>query len=172
MANMVVSSVAGRLRRKLTRWLLRLGLLVGAAAGAYASAQIVAKGLTRGDEDSDDFGLLTIMTGKELAISAAPLSYGRVMTLLGQTRVDLRDATLDPSGAHLDLVTTLSRVEVVVPAGWAVEVEQISSGVRSGLAVEVSDPAGLPEEAPKLSILADTRWGCGWIRASAAVDVS
>ena len=79
----------------------------------------------------------------------------------------LSDATLESGGACLDLMTTLARVEVVVPAEWAVEVKQISTGLRSGLAVELGDPDALPEDAPRLSIVADTRWGCGSITASA-----
>ena len=169
---MILNAVSCRLKGKLVRWLLRVALLAGVAAGAYAAAQVVSRGLTRGSEDDDDFSLLTILTGKDLAVSAAPLSYGSVMTLLGQTRIDLRDATLDPSGAHLDLVTSFARVEVLVPTGWAIEIKQVSSGIRSELGVDVSDPDGLPEDAPKLTIMADTRWGCGSVKASTATDAS
>lgn len=170
MVSMITNMIAAKLRGRLIIGLLRLGVLSAAVAGVYVCAQTVAKGLTRGDEDRDDFGLMTIMAGKEFSIGAAPLSYGRVMTLFGSTRVDLSDATLDSSGARLDLVTTLARVEVVVPATWAVEVKQVSTGVRSELAVEVGDPDTLPEDVPRLSIVADTRWGCGSIAASATPD--
>ena len=152
MVNTIKDVVIAKLRGRLISSLLRLAVLTGVAAGIYVCALIVAKGLTRGDEDRDDFGLVTIMAGKGFSIGAAPLSYGRVMTLLGSTRVDLSDATLESGGARLDLMTTLARVEVVVPAEWA---------------VEVGDPDALPEDAPRLSIVADTRWGCGSITASA-----
>jgi hypothetical protein len=170
MVNMIKDVVIAKLRGGLISSLLRLAVLTGVAAGIYVCALIVAKGLTRGDEDRDDFGLVTIMAGKGFSIGAAPLSYGRVMTLLGSTRVDLSDAMLKSGGARLDLMTTLARVEVVVPADWAVEVEQISTGIRSGLDVELSDPDTLPDDAPRLSIVADTRWGCGSIVASATPD--
>ena len=173
MIEIIKKGATRRLRARLVRRLIRLTVLVGgAAAVAYASGQIVAKGLARGDEDSDDFSLLTIVTSKDLAIGATPFGYGSVMTLLGRTRIDLRDTTLDPSGAHLDLVTSFARVEVIVPAGWAVEIKQVSSGFRSELSVDISDADSLPEDAPKLSIMADTRWGCGSIKAAAANDPS
>lgn len=172
LTKMAMDAVAAKVRGRLVRRLLRLAMLSGVVVGAYAGAQVVARGLARGDEDADDFNLLTVMTGKDLAIGAAPFGSGRVMTLLGQTRIDLRDTTLSPSGAHLDLVTTLARVQVIVPPDWAVEVEQASLGLGSELSVDLDDPARLPEDAPKLSILADTRWGCGSVEVNAAADPS
>ncbi len=172
MIEIIKKGATRRLRARLVRRLIRLTVLAGGAAVvAYASGQLVAKGLARGDENSDDFSLLTIVTSKDLAIGATPFSYGSVMTLLGRTRIDLRGTALDPSGAHLDLVTSFARVEVIVPAGWAVEMKQVSSGFRSELTVDVSDPDDLPEDAPKLSIMADTRWGCGSVKAGAATDL-
>jgi len=169
----IKSAAKRKLRARATRRLIRLSLLAGgAAAVAYASGQIVAKGLARGDENSDDFSLLTIVTSRDLAIGSTPFSYGSVMTLLGRTRIDLGDTTLDPNGAHLDLVTSFARVEVILPAGWAVEIKQVSSGFRSELSVDIGDAESLPEDAPKLSIMADTRWGCGSIKAAAANDPS
>ncbi len=169
---MATDVVAAKVKGRLIRRMLQLVMVAGAVAGAYASAQVVAKGLSRGDEDTDDFSFMTIMTGKDLTIGASPFRYGSVMTLLGRTRIDLRQATLDPKGAHLDLVTSFARVEVVVPEGWAVEIKQVSLGLLSELAVEAGDPEALPDGAPKLSILADTRWGCGSIKADAPTEPS
>jgi hypothetical protein len=69
---------------------------------------------------------------------------------MGGMKVDLRDATLDPSGATLDLDVTMGGVEVAVPEGWAVEIDGQSR--LGGIDTHLDDPADLPDDAPVLRV--------------------
>jgi len=148
------------LRIKLLRVLV---VFVGLSVAAWITGLLVAQRLTYGAEDSDEFQSAVIMGGKESRSRAPQLKSATAITCLGGMALDLREATLDPSGASLELRTTMGGIEVRVPPSWAVEVDQETLG--GALEVDVTSQDDLPEDAPKLHIHAVTRMGGGLITA-------
>jgi hypothetical protein len=160
-SELVVLAQEGTILR--IRLLRGLVVLVGLSVAAWITGLLVARRLTIGDEDSDEFQLAIIMAGKEFHSHAAHLKSATAITCLGGMALDLREATLDPNGASLELRTTMGGIEVRVPRSWAVEVDQETLG--EALEVDVTSPEDLPEDAPKLRIHAVTRMGGGLITA-------
>jgi len=103
------------------------------------------------------------MGGKEFHSHAAHLKSGTAITALAGLALDLREATLDPAGASLELQTAMGGIEVRVPQHWVVEVDQ--EAVVGALEVDVTAPEELPDDAPKLHIHAVTRAAGGVITA-------
>jgi hypothetical protein len=89
-----------------------------------------------------------------------------VSVVLGGVDLDLREATLDPSGADLDLSATLGGVNVTVPSEWRVVVEDRAT--LGGVEALVTDPGELPEDAPLLRVEAAARLGGVAIMTDAA----
>ena len=74
-----------------------------------------------GDEDSDELDLVTIFDGVELTSRATSFRGGSWITMFGGGELDLRGATLDPSGATLRVRAIMGGGDVQVPDGWNVE---------------------------------------------------
>jgi hypothetical protein len=148
------------------RSLLRvLTILLGVSVIAWVTSLVISTKLTRGDEGSDDFQVATIMNGGEFSSRATNLRSGAAITVMGGARIDLRGATLDPSGASLELNTIVGGLEVLVSEGWAVEVDEEVSGGE--LKVNVTPLEELPEDAPRLHIHFVMRLGGAEITAKA-----
>lgn len=144
-----------------------LTVFLGVSVAAWVASLVVSSKLTRGDESSDDFQVATIMNGAEFHSHAANLKSGTVITVMGGVRIDLRGATLDPAGASLELSTMMGGLEVDVPEGWAVEVDQET--LQWGqFDVDVTSLEDLPEDAPKLRIHSVMRMGGGLITSKAS----
>jgi len=146
------------LRSRMTRALV---VFVALSVAGWITGLLIARKLTSGDESSDEFRLASIMGGKEFHSHASHLKTGTAITSLGGMELDLREATLDPTGASLELRTTMGGIEVRVPQYWVVEVDQETVG--GALEVDVPLPEELPDDAPKLHIHAVTRMGGGLI---------
>jgi hypothetical protein len=132
------------------------GLLLVAIAGAVG--QLVSKRLTFGDESSDAVGLAAIVGGKELKSHATALRSASALAVVGGVELDLRDASLDPAGATLNVTAVMGGVEVKVPPGWVVEVENY--GKLSGVDTPVTAPEDHPEGAPTLRV-STSAWFAG-----------
>jgi len=141
-------------------------VFMGISVAAWVASLIVSARLTRGDASSDGFRVATIMNGGEFSSHATNLRSGAAITIMGGVRIDLRGATLDPSGASLELNTFMGGLEVLVPEDWAVEVDDDVLG--GDLKVTVASPDDLPEDAPRLHIHAVMRLGGAEITAKAA----
>jgi len=151
------------MRRKVVRillWVFAMQIL-GAIIG-----QAIAKKLARGDESSDDFQVAAVMGGKQFNSTAGHLRSGSAIASLGGIELDLREATLDPLGANLDLKATMGGVQVLVPDTWAVDVDE---DVQAGeVSVDVTPIEKLPDDAPKLHIDARTVMGGVQVMAKAS----
>lgn len=144
--------------RKLVRILLALVVLQVVAA---IVGKIMSKKMTRGDESSDDFQVAAIMGGKKFESHARDLKSGVVIASMGGVEVDLRDATLDSSGADLELRSTMGGVQVTIPEDWAVALDEDTKAGEFQLNVPAADD--LPQDAPQLRIHAVTRMGGGLV---------
>jgi hypothetical protein len=120
------------------------------------AARVVAMQMEEGTEDSDEFTRIAALDGLDFASSAGGLREGRVSVVLGGARIDLRAATLDPTGARLVIDNSLGGVQVLVRPEWRVEVDEELRG-GGGIDVDVTTPDDLPDDAPKLEIVATTR---------------
>ncbi len=141
-------------RQSVARGSVRAILVLVAAS---VVGQLVAKRMTVGDEDSDAFTLAAIFGGRDFKSRATPLRSGSALAVMGGIDLDLRDATLEPEGATLNVTTVMGGAQVTVPRGWAVEVE--SRGNLGGVDTRVTEAADLPEDAPRLLVTTNTWFG-------------
>ena len=113
---------------------------------ASAVGQLVAKRMTFGDENSDAFRLAAIGGGKELRSRATAFRSASALAVMGGVEIDLREATLDPGGATLDVTAVMGGVEITLPPDCAVEIETHGSmgGVDTRLTESTDQQAGAP----------------------------
>jgi hypothetical protein len=110
------------------RFLARLfGLVIGVSivaslASAFAAINFRKEAPPVPDPATDDIDVAAVMTGVEFASSAPSFRGGRAMSWHGGLEVDLRDATIDPAGARLDVRTVFAGTRVVVAPGVPVTV--------------------------------------------------
>jgi len=136
-------------------------------AGLWAVGQVLARRRTVGDDTSDEFAIAVYVGGVQRACKATSLRRGSVSVVLGGVDLDLREATLDASGADLDLSATLGGVNVTVPSDWKVVVDDRAT--LGGVEALVTDPEELPGGAPLLRVEAGARLGGVAIMTDAAV---
>ena len=141
--------------------------LIVVLAGLWAVGQVLARRRTVGDDTSDEFAIAVYVGGVQRACKATSLRRGSVSVVLGGVDLDLREATLDASGADLDLSATLGGVNVTVPSDWKVVVEDRAT--LGGVEALVTDPEELPGGAPLLRVEAGARLGGVAIMTDAAV---
>jgi len=131
--------------------------VIAVLAGLWAVGQVLARRRTVGDDTSDEFAIAVYVGGVQRACKATSLRRGSVSVVLGGVDLDLREATLDPGGADLDLSATLGGVNVTVPSEWRVVVED--RAMLGGVEALVTDPEELPADAPLLRVEAGARLG-------------
>ena len=142
-----------------------LAWVVALQAIMFIVGQVISRRMTMGDESSDVFQVAAIFGGKKFHSEAHGFRSGTAIATMGGVDLDLRDATLDPAGAELEVKATMGGVQVVVPEAWAVDVESEGPG---GFEVTVTPPEDLPDDAPKLHIHAMTVMGGGAVTTKAA----
>lgn len=146
--------------------LLRIGLVaVGIQLTLAVAGRIMSKRLGRGDEHSDEFQVAAVFGGKKFHSQATGLRSGTVISSMGGVDLDLRDATLDPDGASLELKATMGGFQVTVPPEWAIDFDDDS--VTGGVDINVTPVEELPPDAPKLHIHALAKMGGGKITTAA-----
>jgi predicted membrane protein len=124
--------------------------------------QLAAKRMTTGDDSSEVFRLAAIMGGKDFTSDASNLQSGSAIAVMGGLEIDLREAHLDPGAARLDITAVMGGVEVLLPRGWAVDVEP--HGMLGGVDVRVNESADVPDGAPILHVTTHTWLGGVQIR--------
>lgn len=107
--------------------------------------------------DDDEFRVMSLIGGRQITSRAARLRSAHITVVAGGVDLDLTNAHLDDSGAHLTLDVTAGGIRVAVPESWRVFVaEQVMMG---GIEVDLTDPATLSDEAPTLTVEAVIRGG-------------
>ncbi len=124
---------------------------------AFVVGHLISRKMTTGGEYSDDFKIAVIFGGKRFHSIAGALKSGSAVAALGGLEIDLRDATVDPMGADLELTAALGGVRVFVPRDWAVDVD--TDAQMGGVDIDVTPSEKLPEDAPRLRIHVITRAG-------------
>jgi hypothetical protein len=124
--------------------LFSLTMVVGAVAAVVAKRQLVAVE----DEDADEVHLVSIFGPMAFHSTATAFRGGTIDCWYGGGVVDLRDATLDPAGARLEVRAIFGGGQILVPGAWRVE-----SNVSGIGALRDTRPAqGRAEDAPVVSL--------------------
>ena len=142
-----------------------IGLVVLAFFSFMAGAAVVAYQKRRDavpqDPKSDEVDLVANFGPLEFHSEAEAFRGGTVTTWFGGGTLDLRDATLDPSGATLHTSTVFGGGSLIVPEAWNVETKLMGiGGVGDGRPQVERDP-----DAPTLRLEGTALFG-GWAIAS------
>lgn len=97
-----------------------------------------------GAPDDPELTLLAVMGKDERASTSAAFRGAQMTSVMGRTRLDLRQATVADGGeATVDIFGVMGATEVFVPEGWVVDVRAtaVMGGVRDrrGLAAGADD---------------------------------
>ena len=138
-----------------------LGLVIGASMVAGIASAVVAVKLKKSappmpDAAADEIDMVVVMDGAKLASTAATFRGGRVISCYAGTDLDLREAKLDPAGAHLEIRTVFAGTRVVVAPGVPVRTSgpAIFGGVMNSTGAAEPTPG-----APGLEIAGFTLFG-------------
>ena len=119
---------------------------VGSVAGFMAAAAFVKRAVpSRGDEESDELGLVAVFDGIDLTNRATSFRGGSVLAWYGGISLDLREATLAPD-ARLTVHTLFGGVAIRVPSEWRVEsnLQALAGGADVRPGSESPDAPRLP----------------------------
>jgi len=146
----------------MVRFLARLlGLLVGVSlvagiASALAAIAYKRKAPPLPDPAADEILLAVVMDGAKLASTATSFRGGRVISWYAGVDLDLREATVDPAGARLEIRTVFGGTTVTVAPGIPV---RVTGPALVGGVVNATGAAEPTPEAPGLEIAACTLFG-------------
>ncbi len=147
------------------------GLLLfnlGAWAGMMGAAAFVRRVVpSRGDEESDELGLVAVFDGIELESRARAFTGGSMLAWFGGIAVDLRRAELAP-GARLSLHTLCGGIAIRTPPHWRIESElkTLAGGV------EARSPAQDHPDAPVLTLTGTAVCGGIAVHAKAGYETA
>jgi hypothetical protein len=134
------------------------GLLMfelGAWVGMMAAAAFVRRAVpSRGDEESDELGLVAVLNGIELRSRARAFSGGSMVAWFGGIAVDLREVELAP-GARLALHTLFGGIAIKTPPSWRLESEL--KALAGG--VDTRSPAQEDPDSPVLTLTGTALFG-------------
>lgn len=136
------------------RRLLKAVILVDLVAvlAALAARWLLS---SRGGPDSDEIDLAAVLEGIHLRSSSTAFMGGSTLALFGGVVLDLRRATLGPTGADLEVVTICGGTSIITPPDWRVDTD-----VRTWIGgVDLSHEQPSDTEAPSLHITARTYLG-------------
>ncbi len=118
---------------------------------------------SRGDEDSDELGLVAVFDGIDLKSRATDFTGGSVLAWFGGVELDLREVEL-ASPANLSLYAVFGGIDIKTPPSWRVksEIKAFAGGVDARTPGH-DDPA-----APVLSVTGTALFGGIAVGAKAA----
>ena len=94
--------------------------------GRHHSSGFIVEGTTVSRSGSGD-SWRAVFNSVEEQYAAQEFRGGEVETNFGNVALDLRDATLSDEGARLDVNLTFGGLQLRVPQGWRVNVDQVSA---------------------------------------------
>jgi predicted membrane protein len=113
-------------------------------AGAQASVEHHAT------SDENNLDLSASFSGVTHVSHAPRFHHARLNATLGGIVLDLRNATLDPEGAAIDVSATCGGADIRVPVGW--QVEMSGSPLFGGYESEALQGDVVPPNAPRLRV--------------------
>jgi hypothetical protein len=136
-------NVIGRVAAVFTGGLM-VASIIGAIAARAAKRQIVPVEAP----DADEVRLTAFFEPMSFRSTAGSFRGGTIDCWYGGGVIDLRDATLDPAGARLEVRAILGGGQILVPDAWRVSSKIVGVG---GL-VDGRPRVELAEDAPHLTI--------------------
>jgi hypothetical protein len=146
----------------MVRFLVRLlGIVICASviagiASALAAVSYKKKAPPLPDAAADAIDLAVVMDGAKLASTAASFRGGRAICWYAGLDLDLREATLDPAGAQLEIRTAFGGTRVAVAPGVPV---RIAGPALFGAAMNRTNAPAPTLDAPGLEITGFTLFG-------------
>ena len=134
------------------RTFLVLSILAGVAsaiAAVVTKRRLTAEGEPISDPTDNEPNVVAIFDGVELASTAPAFKHASMTAWYGGSSLDLREATLDPAGATVDVKAIFGGSQVIVPETWKVELQ--GSGILGGFG-DSRDQDLVVNEGPVLTI--------------------
>ena len=125
--------------------------------GAAIYAAMKRRDVAPPDPGADEVDLVASFGPLEFHSESGAFRGGSVTTMFGGGEVDLRDATLDPAGATLQIKTLFGGGNLVVPESWNVETKLVGIGGVGDGRPKIDRPA----DAPTLRLEGTNVFG-GW----------
>ena len=95
--------------------------------------------MTRHSGAEDEVRVTNFFGGSDTQITSQNFSGGRVLTVIGGCKLDLRRASIADEGAVINIVASLGGVRLTVPEDWAVNVQ--TRAVFGGVSTKRVAPA-------------------------------
>ncbi len=128
--------------------LLWLGLIATAIAGTIAARAAKRRIVPLDAPDADEIRLAAIFEPMSFRSMAGAFRGGTIECWYGGGAIDLRQATLDPGGAHLKVKAVFGGGQIVVPDSWRVTTKVLGIG---GIG-DARAHAVRPDDAPHLTV--------------------
>lgn len=125
------------------------GLVVAAIGGAVAAQSAKRRIVPTHDPELDDVTLAAIFEPIDFKSTATSFRGGTLDCWYGGGAIDLRGATLDPGGAHLQVKTIFGGGQIIVPDDWQVDLDL--TGIFGGIG-DARPPRERAADAPHLQI--------------------
>ncbi len=128
--------------------LLWMGMIVSAIVGTIAARAAKRRIVPIDAPDADEIRLAAIFEPRSFRSTATAFRGGTIDCWYGGGVIDLRGATLDPSGAHLQVKAVFGGGQIVVPESWRVTTKVLGIG---GVG-DARPRTERPDDAPHLTI--------------------
>jgi hypothetical protein len=129
-------------------WLVA-GTLLASVVAAIAAVAMKARLPRVDDPDADEVNLVAIFEPLSYTSRANAFRGGTVDTWFGGGLIDLREATLDPAGATLQVRTIFGGAQLAVPDSWIVSNQAVS--IFGGVG-DTRPATDRPADAPHLTV--------------------
>lgn len=120
--------------------IIKLGLV--ATFGAAVAAKFMLQ--SNAEPQTQEVDMVAIFGGEDLASAADPFYGGKILTMFGGTRLDLRNAQPAPTGIYLDIAVIAGGLELIIPQGWRVEFSgRVIAGGFDDITATDANPAAI-----------------------------
>jgi hypothetical protein len=125
-----------------------VGMVAGMGAAAATALNVKRSLVPTTDPSADEIVAVAIFEPLEFHSTSRNFRGGRLECWYGGGVLDLRDATLAPEGATLQVRAVFGGGQILVPADWKV----VSTVRGMGGLQDIRDPKGYAADAPELVI--------------------
>lgn len=125
------------------------GFVVAGIAAAVAAQSAKRRIVPTRDPAADDVTLAAIFEPIDFRSTATSFRGGTLDCWFGGGVIDLRGATLDPGGAHLQVKTIFGGGQIIVPDDWRVDLDLTAIAGGAG---DARPAQHRPADAPHLQI--------------------
>jgi len=104
------------------------GLVLASVVGAIAARSAKQRIVKVDDPEADEIRLAAIFEPLSFRSTASSFRGGSVDCWYGGGVIDLRDATLDPAGARLQVRAIAGGAQILIPETWAITTKVVGIG--------------------------------------------